>query len=115
MKQSIAAALHAAALACLAVPMAGHAMTATEIMKEVDDVNRGAFTTAIVKVQLATCRYVANNGGASCKEKPRVTVLEVGEKKWGAEKKDSRAIALVLQPITDKGVGMLTYEYPEAD
>jgi hypothetical protein len=116
MKHSIAAAVRAAALVACALPMAAHATTANEIMKSVDDVNRKAFTTAIVKVQLSTCRYVSSGGGgASCKETPRVTVLEVGEKKWGPEKLDSRAIALVLQPVTDKGVGMLTYEYTDTD
>lgn len=116
MKHSIATRMRTAALALLAIPVAGRAMSAAEIMKNVDDVNRKASTTAIVKVQLSTCRYVASGAGAaSCKETPRVTVLEVGEKKWGPEKKDSRAIALVLQPVTDKGVGMLTYEYTDTD
>jgi hypothetical protein len=114
MKHPIAAMMRAAALVLFALPAMTHAMTAAEIMKAVDDVYRKSFTSAIVKVQLSTCRYITNSGGgASCKETPRVTVLEVGERKWGADNKDSRAIALVLQPVTDKGVGMLTYEYAD--
>jgi hypothetical protein len=99
----------------LAMPGAVFAMTAADIMKSSDDMYRKAFTTAVIKVKLSTCRYVVGGGGTNCKEQPRVTVLEVGEKKWGAEKKDSRAISLVLQPVTDKGIGMLTYEYAESD
>lgn len=115
MKTVFTAAARIAVIGALAAPLSVSAMTATEIMKVSDDVYRKAFTTAVIKVQLSTCKYALNNGGMKCKEKPRVTVLEVGEKKWGAEKKDSRAISLVLQPITDKGVGMLTYEYADSD
>jgi hypothetical protein len=104
-----------AVLAVLAMPAMSHAMTATDIMKSSDDMYRKAFTTAVIKVKLSTCRYVVAHGGMNCKESPRVTVLEVGEKKWGADKKDSRAISLVLQPVTDKGIGMLTYEYADSD
>jgi hypothetical protein len=116
MKFAIGAHLRTAAMgAMLAMPAISYAMTATDIMKSSDDMYRKAFTTAVIKVKLSTCRYVVAHGGMNCKESPRVTVLEVGEKKWGADKKDSRAISLVLQPVTDKGIGMLTYEYADSD
>lgn len=116
MKFAIGAHLRTAATgAMLAMPAISYAMTATDIMKSSDDMYRKAFTTAVIKVKLSTCRYVVAHGGMNCKESPRVTVLEVGEKKWGADKKDSRAISLVLQPVTDKGIGMLTYEYADSD
>jgi Outer membrane lipoprotein-sorting protein len=113
MKSVIRTAVGIATLFFLAMPGRLFAMDGLAIMKQVDDAYRNAFSTAVVKVQLSTCKYVVNNDGLTCKEKPRITVLEVGEKKWGSEKKDSRAISLVLQPITDKGIGMLTYEYFE--
>jgi hypothetical protein len=116
MKFAFGAHLRTAAMgAVLAMPGTLYAMTATDIMKSSDDMYRKAFTTAVIKVKLSTCRYVVGNGSMNCKEQPRVTVLEVGEKKWGSEKKDSRAISLVLQPVTDKGIGMLTYEYADSD
>jgi hypothetical protein len=46
-----------------------------------------------------------------CTENPRIKVLESVQKDYGANKKDSRSIAIVLEPISDKGIGMLTYEY----
>jgi len=109
--------MKAAAIGCLMAPLPLFAANPNiaEIMKGYDDVARKSFTTAVIKVQLSTCKYVINNGALSCKEKPRVTVLEAGEKKWGADKRDTRAIAMVLQPVTDKGVGMLTYEYADPD
>ena len=116
MKFAFGAHLRTAAMgAVLAMPGTLYAMTATDIMKSSDDMYRKAFTTAVIKVKLSTCRYVVGNGSMNCKEQPRVTVLEVGEKKWGSDKKDSRAISLVLQPVTDKGIGMLTYEYADSD
>jgi Outer membrane lipoprotein-sorting protein len=104
----------AATFCCLTLPAPLWALEAKDLMRSVDDMYRKAFTTAVVKTQLATCKYEVKNGNINCREKPRITVLEVGEKKWGTEQKDDRSIALVLQPVTDKGVGMLTYEYYES-
>lgn len=112
MKTFRSAVARALAIGCLIVPLRlPAAMNGSEIMKMVDDVNRKAFTTAVVKTQLSTCKYEKMDQGIRCKEKPRVVVLEVGEKKYGADNRDGRSIALVLQPITDKGIGMLRYEY----
>src|SRR5687768_5465186 len=48
-------------------------------------------------------------------EKPRVKVLQSVEKKgYGDRKGDSRSVALILEPINDKGIGTLTYEYEDA-
>ena len=98
---------------CLTLPTRLLAMDALQFMKSVDDSYRKAFNTAVVKTQLVTCKYEFKNGSITCREKPRITVLEVGEKKWGIAQKDDRSIALVLEPVTDKGVGLLTYEYYE--
>jgi hypothetical protein len=105
----------ALAIGCLLVPLRlPAAMNGPEIMKMVDDVNRKAFNTAVVKTQLSTCKYEKSDSGIRCKDKPRVVVLEVGEKKYGGDNRDGKSIALVLEPISDKGVGMLRYEYYEA-
>jgi hypothetical protein len=104
----------AVTICCLTLPARLWAMDGHELMKTVDDTYRKAFTTAVVKTQLATCKYAIKDGNINCREKPRITVLEVGEKKWGTDQKDDRSIALVIQPVTDKGVGMLTYEYFES-
>ena len=84
---------------------------ADEVMKASDRAYRGAFSTAIVKVQLTTCRYALKDNKIGCREKPRISMLEAVEKKRGADRKDSQSIVLVLQPVADKGVGMLSYEY----
>lgn len=115
MKRILTLAVRAVALGCLALPASSYARTGLDVMKTVDQVSRQSFTSAVVKTQLSTCKYRVERGVMTCREKPRVTVLEVGEKKYGAQKRDSRSIALVLQPIGDKGVGMLTYEYADVE
>jgi len=111
MKIRIRAIAHLIAVGSLLAPLRLFATDGTEVMKRVDDVARKSFTTAVVKTQLSTCKYDNSGAGLRCKEKPRVVVLEVGEKKYGDGNKDAKSIALVLQPITDKGIGMLRYEY----
>jgi hypothetical protein len=86
-------------------------LDADGVMKASDRAYRGAFSTAIIKVQLTTCRYALKNNTIGCREKPRISVLEAVEKKRGADRKDSQSIVLVLQPVSDKGVGLLSYEY----
>ncbi|TVZ38740.1 outer membrane lipoprotein-sorting protein [Alteromonadaceae bacterium 2753L.S.0a.02] len=85
------------------------------IMLQVNNTNRQSFDSAIVKIQLSTCRYAVSEGRMGCREEPRVTVLEAGEKKYGDKNEDSRTITVVLEPVSDKGVGMLTYQYFEPD
>lgn len=114
MKHILVNALRAAVVGCLIAPGTSFALTGLDVMKSVDEVSRKNFTTAVVKTQLSTCKYRMEGGSISCKEKPRVIVLEVGEKKYGADHREARSLALVLQPISDKGIGMLTYEYAEA-
>jgi hypothetical protein len=116
MRTSWGAIARVLAIGCLMVPLRlPAAMNGPEIMKMVDDVNRKAFNTAVVKTQLSTCKYEKSDNGIRCKDKPRVVVLEVGEKKYGGDNRDGKSIALVLEPISDKGVGMLRYEYYEAN
>ena len=63
-KYSIATTMRAAALALLTIPPAGHAMSAAEIMKNVDDVNRKASTTAIVIAPASRHMRANSHGGA---------------------------------------------------
>jgi hypothetical protein len=104
----------AAAAGCLSAPAMASTMSAAEVMKSVDSVSRKSFSSAVVKTQLSTCKYRLQDSAIACKEKPRVTLLEVGEKKYGVDNQDSRSIALVMQPVSDKGIGLLTYEYAQA-
>lgn len=113
MNSAFAIALKIALGIALIAPLSAQAdtMSADQIMQASDRTYRSAFTTALIKVQLTSCRFAVKNDEISCRDTPRISVLEAVEQKKGADHKDSHSIAMVLQPVTDKGVGMLTYEY----
>lgn len=113
MNTAISIALKAVLGVCLlaSFPLVASDPSADEVMKASDRAYRSAFKTAIIKVQLTTCRYALKNNTIGCRDKARISVLEAVEKKRGADRKDSQSIVLVLQPVSDKGVGLLSYEY----
>ena len=92
------------------------AQSAVEIMGKVDDVLRNSYSTTAQSIKLITGKYVVKDQTMKFSEKPRVKVIQSVEKKgYGDNKRDSRSIALILEPINDKGIGTLTYDYDDAD
>jgi len=112
---NVLAILSVACFALLAPPSVLSAPSARDIMAKVDRVSRESYITSIVKMKLTTCKYAVRQGRMHCTENPRVSVLENIQKHCGTDNKDSRSIAIVLEPISDKGIGMLTYEYDAPD
>jgi hypothetical protein len=84
-------------------------------MENVDKVSRESFSTAVVKTKLSTCSYEEKKGRIRCKDAPRITVLEAAEKRIGEGNRNTKSVALVLEPVAEKGIGLLTYEYYEAE
>lgn len=84
---------------------------ALEIMKKVDDVARNSSDSAVSNIRITTCGYKIVNKAMRCAGKPRVVDLENIQKSYGPEMKDSRSLSIMIKPISDKGIGMLTYEY----
>ncbi|MBD3315507.1 MAG: outer membrane lipoprotein-sorting protein [Chitinivibrionales bacterium] len=97
---------------CLAATRSG-AMTADEIIMKVDEVMREADSTMLSKIELTTCKYTVANNRMKCTEKPRVTIIENIRRDYGPDLRDSRAVSIVLEPLRDKGIGMLSYQYEE--
>lgn len=90
--------------------------SAKEIMVKVDNVLRFSYTTTIQNVKLSTSKYVIRDQKIRLSEEPRVKLIQSVEKKgYGKDKKDSRSIAIILEPISDKGVGTLAYEYDDSN
>lgn len=87
------------------------AESAKDIMIKVDTVTRESYNSSAVKMKLSTCKYIVKQGSMHCTEKPRITVLESVRKDYGIDLKDTRSVSIVLEPTSDKGIGMLTYEY----
>ena len=91
------------------------AQSAKAIMLKYDEVSRDSYSSSIAKTKLSTCKYKIKNNRMQCGERPRVTILENISKDYGKHKRDTRAVAIVLEPISDKGIGVLTYEYYDSD
>lgn len=102
-------------MACvLASATAGAAQSADEIAAKVDYTARKSFSTQIARVKITTCKYVAANGSVKCSEKPRIVVAEGAKKLHEADGQYSdKIVSIVSEPISDKGMSLLTYEYGE--
>jgi hypothetical protein len=91
------------------------ALSPQEIMMKVEQVAEESNSSAIQKMKLTTCKYGKKGRKIVCSEKPRVKVIESVQKDSGPQGKDSKSIAIILEPIGDKGIGMLTYDYDDLD
>jgi len=83
------------------------------IMAKVDRMQRDTNDNSFTKNRLSTCKYALQNNSPVCTEKPRLKVIETVQKYYGAEKKDGKSISIVLEPASEKGIGMLTYSYDD--
>ncbi|GAA0894717.1 hypothetical protein GCM10009122_43980 [Fulvivirga kasyanovii] len=87
--------------------------SAKDIMKKVQKVAKGSFTSSIQKIKLSTCKYTISDNRIVCTEEPRNKVLESIAKNYGDDHEDSRSVSIIIEPKKEQGVGMLTYEYGE--
>lgn len=88
-------------------------LTADQIMDKVDYTVRRAFETQIASTKITTCKYTLVNGAVKCSGEPRVVISENAQK--GHEKNgvttDRQTSMVVRKPVSDKGTGLLIYEY----
>ena len=90
-------------------------LTAREIMQKVDDNQRLVSDSAFNRMQLSTCRFGIKDNRITCAEKPRVKSLESVGKNYGEARKDSKSISIVLEPASERGIGLLVYSYDDTD
>ena len=92
----------------------GFAQDAKEIMRKVLNRNDGMTQTSTVK--LMTCRYAIQDKKIACAETPRITVLESVRKDYAVEGgEDTKSVSIVLEPIGERGIGFLQYDYEALD
>ena len=89
-------------------------LSARDIMQKVDDTSRASSESAFNRMQLITCKYGIKNGKLKCVEKPRVKLLESAQINTGVGDKDTKSIAIVVQPASEKGIGMLSWNYDDS-
>lgn len=90
-------------------------MTAREIVQKMNDNQLLTTDSSFNLLQLTSCKYGTHNGKLKCVEKPRIKLLESAQINLGADNKDSQSITIILEPASEKGIGMLTYTYDASE
>ncbi len=90
-------------------------MTGMEIMERVDEAQRATSDSAFNRMQLSTCRFGVKDSRITCAERPRVKALESVGKNYGLNLKDTKSITIVLEPASERGIGMLSFAYDDSD
>ena len=95
---------------------AAHAeLSARELVQKMDDNQLQTTESSFNLMQLTSCKYGTKNGKLKCVEKPRIKVLESAQINTGANNKDSQSIAIIVEPASERGIGMLSYSYDDSD
>jgi outer membrane lipoprotein-sorting protein len=105
-------------LLCLSLSVMGVAqaqMTARELVQKMDDNQLKTTDASFNIMQLTTCKYGTKDGKLKCVEKPRIKVLESAQINMGDNNKDTKSIAIIVEPASERGIGMLSYTYDASD
>jgi outer membrane lipoprotein-sorting protein len=105
-------------LLCLSLSVMGVAqaqMTARELVQKMDDNQLQTTDASFNVMQLTTCKYGTKDGRLKCVEKPRIKVLESAQINMGDNNKDRKSIAIIVEPASERGIGMLSYTYDATD
>ena len=109
-KSGCFAAVLALGVLMLATPGAG-AQDARAIMERMDANARAQNDSVFSILQIATCKYGISGGKVKCAAKPTIKKIESASVNTGAGGRDSKAIAFILEPASERGIGMLSYTY----
>ena len=90
-----------------------YADEARSIMEKVDLRERTVSDAVLSKSRLSSCKYGKKDSSIACVETPRVKIMESVSKQLGENKKDSQSVSILLEPASERGIGMLTYSYDD--
>lgn len=90
-------------------------LSARDIMQRMDDNQRKTTASAFTRMKLTTCKFGYKDSKIKCVEKPRIKVIESVQINTGVDNKDTRAIAIIIEPASERGIGMLSYSYDNPD
>ena len=88
-------------------------LTGLEIMQEVEEMLRSTNDSSFTRMKLSSCRFGVSANRITCAEKPRVKVLESVAMNLGIDAKDTKSISITLEPASERGIGMLNYNYDQ--
>lgn len=101
------------ALLLLPLSLLAQEFSPREIMDKLEDNQRATSNSALSRMQLSTCKFGVRDGKITCAERPRVKSLESVGKGYGIDLKDTRSVAILLEPAAERGIGMLSYNYDD--
>ena len=90
-------------------------LSAREIIEQVDENQRKTTDSAFTRMRLTTCKFGIKNGKIKCVEKARIKLVESAQINIGIDNKDTKSIAILLEPASERGIGMLTYTYEDTE
>lgn len=99
------------AMASVIIPTFGLAQSARSIMDRVDDNSLSQTNSVFSVMKIATCKFGVSNGKIRCTARATVKSLESASINVGPSGKDSKSIAFILEPASERGIGMLSYTY----
>lgn len=99
------------AVASVLMPSVGVAQSARSIMDRVDANALNQNNSVFSVMQIATCKYGISGGKIRCTARATVKSLESASINTGPGGKDSQSIAFILEPASERGIGMLSYTY----
>lgn len=99
------------AMASVLIPANGFAQSARSIMDRVDNNSLDQNNSVFSVMKIATCKFGVSNGKIRCTARATVKSLESASINTGPGGKDSQGIAFILEPASERGIGMLSYTY----
>ena len=86
---------------------------ARSIMELVDNQQLAINDSTFMKLKLSSCTFGIQNKKISCTERPRVKVLESISTNYGESNRDNKTVTFTLQPLSERGIGMLSFSYDD--
>jgi hypothetical protein len=100
---------------CSSITIAETKLTALEIMENVDEESRKSTDSAFTRMKLTSCKYGKKDGKIKCAEKARIKLVESAQINTGDDNQDTKTVSIILEPASEKGIGMLSYSYDDSD
>ncbi len=99
------------AVASVLLPSLGAAQTARAVTEQLDANALSQNNSVFSIMKIATCKFGISGGKIRCTARATVKRLESASITTGLDGKDSRSIAFILEPASERGIGMLSYTY----
>ena len=93
----------------------GLADSAKQIMGKVDENIRARNESVFTVLKLSTCKYGISENKIKCSKTPTIKQIESIAINTGPDGKDSKSIAFIQDPPSERGIGMLSYNYDDSN